>query len=230
MDTLSQGTGIGLYLSYNLAELLGGELRLDADYDSGFQGNVGTRFVVDLCTEPIEHELKHLDEAGSGSKVTAETMETSDTALLLDERDLTLPENLNVLFVDDDPILRKLFARTIRTVAPGWSIREAANGETAIRLTKEQHFDLIFCDMYMPSVLEKPLLGTETVKTLRASGINCRICGLSANDKEAEFLEAGADVFIFKPIPCDPPCLRQELQRILFQEPQTAPCDVRAVD
>jgi len=60
-----------------------------------------------------------------------------------------LPEKLSVLFVDDDPILRKLFARTIKTVAPNWEIREAANGETAVRLTTVEgmHFDLIFMDM-----------------------------------------------------------------------------------
>ena len=70
--------------------------------------------------------------------------------------------------------------------------------------------------MQMASV-EKQLLGTETVRALRSQGVDCRICGLSANDKEVEFLDAGANVFASKPIPCDPPFLRQELQRILFQ-------------
>lgn len=203
--------------------LLGGELKLDSDYNCGFEGNPGTRFIVNLRTEPIEHVHKQLDETASGSKGTAETQETGDTVLLLDDNDDSgLSENLNVLFVDDDPILRKLFSRTIKTVAPQWNIREAANGETAIRLTQEQHFDLIFMDMYMASV-EKQLLGTEAVKVLRARGVRCRICGLSANDKETEFLEAGADVFASKPIPCDPPFLRQELQRILYQSDSSAP-------
>lgn len=65
--------------------------------------------------------------------------------------------------------------------------------------------------------VEKQLLGTQAVEALRARGVDCRICGLSANDKEAEFLDAGADIFVVKPLPCDPPYLRQELQRILFQ-------------
>jgi CheY-like chemotaxis protein len=119
------------------------------------------------------------------------------------------------LFVDDDPVLRKLFIRTAKTVAPGWSFREASNGETALRLVETESFDLIFMDMYMASV-EKQLLGTETVVALRKKGVHCRICGLSANDKESEFLEAGADVFTFKPFPCEPRTLAKELYRVLY--------------
>jgi len=51
---------------------------------------------------------------------------------------------------------------------------------------------------------------------LRANGITCRICGLSANDKEEEFLEAGADVFTMKPFPCETHAMTKELGRVLF--------------
>jgi CheY-like chemotaxis protein len=175
-----------------------GEIKLDEDYDSGVPGNPGTRFVVNLKQPPIDvtvlqdyhtHHTNHTSMGGTG-----ETVPLSD-----DEESLPheLPESLSVLFVDDDPILRKLFSRTIRTVVPSWSIREAANGETALHLVETDHFDLIFMDMYMASV-EKQLLGTEAVRELRKRGVDCRICGLSANDKEMEFLQAGADSFCFK--------------------------------
>ena len=114
--------------------------------------------------------------------------------------------------------------RSLRLVAPGWTVREAASGETAIRLVEETQFDLIFCDMYMASV-EKQLLGSETVSELRSLGVSCKICGLSANDKEAEFKDAGADAFLFKPIPCDANALTLALRRILFQETQGADLD-----
>jgi DNA-binding response OmpR family regulator len=58
------------------------------------------------------------------------------------ERDL--PEQLSVLFVDDDKILRKLFARSINRVLPGWKVQEAASGETAIQKADSESFDLIF--------------------------------------------------------------------------------------
>mmetsp|Transcript_42487 Transcript_42487/g.102348 ORF Transcript_42487/g.102348 Transcript_42487/m.102348 type:complete len:947 (+) Transcript_42487:339-3179(+) len=198
LDSLSQGTGIGLFLCKNLVELMHGEISLDESYDSGIPGNLGTRFVVNLKQEAIDaHTLHDYDRVGTKS-----VDGTGDTHPLDDEEMLSvpadLPESLSVLFVDDDAILRKLFKRTLLTVAPQWKIREASNGETALQLVENnEHFDLIFMDMYMASV-EKQLLGTEAVRELRNRGINARICGLSANDKESDFIEAGADAFSFK--------------------------------
>lgn len=68
----------------------------------------------------------------------------------------------------------------------------------------------------MPSVT-KPLLGTETVLALRQKGVQCKICGQSANDKQAEFLEAGTDAFSIKPLPTNKRALVQELYRVLNQ-------------
>jgi hypothetical protein len=61
------------------------------------------------------------------------------------------------------------------------------------------------------------LLGTETVHALRANGFKNRICGLSANNVEDQFLQAGADAFMFKPFPCEGGALLSELHRILSQ-------------
>ena len=115
----------------------------------------------------------------------------------------------------------------MKVLAPQWDVREAANGETAIQLTEETKFDLIFVDMYMASV-EKTLLGTETVAALRNNGVDCRICGLSANDKEEDFYEAGADAFMFKPFPCESEALRRALIRILYKD--NVACGGDAVD
>ena len=196
---------------------MNGEIYLDDDYDSGIAGHPGTRFVVDLQSGSIEPPVLDIPKTdsfrGDGNTNCSESQSTEDENSLPTE----LPENLNVLFIDDDSVLRKLFVRSIRNVAPGWSVREAASGETAVRLVEEEDFDLIFCDMYMASV-EKQLLGTETVAVLRSNGVTARICGLSANDKESEFKDAGADFFLFKPIPCDVNALSQTIRRILYQD------------
>jgi CheY-like chemotaxis protein len=203
---------------------MGGEISLDNDYDSGVPGCIGTRIVVDLITEPIDsNHLHEYDSSWHELDHEADSGETAGLTLSEDEESFrpeqTLPEKLSVLFVDDDAILRKLFMRTVLTVAPHWDIREASNGETALRLVDSHHFDLIFMDMYMASV-QKQLLGTEAVKALRAKGVTCRICGLSANDKGKEFLKAGADAFTYKPFPCAPRPLTNELCRILYSNPE----------
>ena len=146
-----------------------------------------------------------------------------------------LPKNLSVLFVDDDMVLRKLFSRVLKKINPTWNCKEASSGEAAIELLtsnaecnggfEDEHgnaqqecdcgFDLIFMDQYMASV-QKQLLGTETVRAIRAKGFNKPIiCGLSANDVEDAFYHAGSDAFMFKPFPCKKDVLEKELLKVI---------------
>jgi CheY-like chemotaxis protein len=113
-----------------------------------------------------------------------------------------------------------MFKRAVLRVAPLWSIEEASNGETALQMVDNKTFDLIFLDQYMASV-EKQLLGTETARALRAKGVDSFITGLSANDMESPFLQAGANAFMFKPFPCKTDELRQTLQRLLEMKKQS---------
>jgi len=127
-----------------------------------------------------------------------------------------LPENLTCRFVDDDKMLRKLFARAVKKVAPSWKIQEASSGEEALRICEESpSFNLIFMDQYMASTEESKMLGSGTVEELRQKGVNSKICGLSANDVKALFLQAGADIFLMKPMPCKPVDLKATLSKIL---------------
>jgi signal transduction histidine kinase/CheY-like chemotaxis protein len=203
LDVLSQGTGIGLCLCKNLVELLKGDIWLDEKYDSGIAGCPGARFVIQLNTPPLQ--LVHDDSSGEVKE---------EDAFCLNGEFEELPEKLSVLFVDDDHVLRKLFARAVQKVAPSWKTDEAANGETAIQRVDSENFDLIFIDQYMAST-EKQLLGTETTRVLRSKGVKSIICGLSANDMEQAFLRAGADAFVMKPLPCGKNELKRELIRIL---------------
>jgi CheY-like chemotaxis protein len=114
-------------------------------------------------------------------------------------------------------VLRKLFSRSVTKVAPTWKIDEAANGETALRLVKLEPYDLMFIDLHM-AITKKQLLGTETVRALRANGFKNTICGLSANDTEESFIGAGADYFVSKPISCNKSELEVVLDGILSSD------------
>lgn len=255
LDSLSQGTGLGLSLCKILVRLMGGAIWLDDTYDSGVEGRPGSRFVIDLCSPPMyldekseetdDVDAKSTNSCGKiggvveelgGSTVSTKgilssvfpapmktTLETSAA------QQQSLPPSLSVMFVDDDPILRKLLVRGVRAIAPGWEIQEAASGETALRLAatsdgdddegKEESknpmkYDLIFMDQYMAS-MEKQLLGTETTHSLRSQGVKSIICGLSANDIADDFFAAGANAFICKPMPVKKDVLRHLLLEIL---------------
>ena len=202
---MQQGTGLGLSLCKRLSELLGAEISHDRTYNCGVEGFKGTRFIIDLKKPPA---------------VLAEALDSTVRPSLfpINDRDnqVDLPDSLSVLFVDDDIILRKLFARAIKRCAPNWSVQEVASGESAVRMIdQEQSFDVIFMDQYMAGVGRKQLLGTETVRLLRSKGVSSFVCGLSANQLEASFIEAGANAFIMKPLPADPKQLGTILSEIL---------------
>ena len=117
-----------------------GQIYLDEDFDCGLPGRPGSRFVVELkkpSGEFVPEEMLHLLHGG----------DVTNRSHCSTEYPRELPTKLSVLFVDDDPILRKLFSRTVKTVAPEWTIREASNGETALQIVEQNNFDLIFMDM-----------------------------------------------------------------------------------
>lgn len=232
LDMLSQGTGVGLCLCKSLIDAMGGEISLDESFRSGVTDNPGVSFVIALNQPQLQLDAfeKKDEEEGKVDGVYAVESPSfeksaSNGPIVVNEKpsealQFTLPDSLKVLFVDDDNMIRKLFCRAVKRVAPGWSIQEAANGETALRLVEENEFDLIFMDMYMASV-NKQLLGTEAIQALRSRGIKSRICGLSANDLEDDFLKVGADFFLLKPMPCKKDELTKELCRIVL-----GPCAV----
>ena len=208
LDVLNQGTGIGLSLSRKLVDLMGYEIWLDQEYRSGFGDNLGACFVIDMKQEPLSDDsamIKNDDTPGAVPE------DSEDTATSEHEE---LPENISVLLVDDAYVLRKLYRRSLERVGAGWTIAEAANGETALQLTETESYDLIFVDQYMASH-DKQLLGTETIREMRARGVASILCGLSANDLHQPFLDVGADGFMIKPFPTSDNELRKELHKLL---------------
>jgi CheY-like chemotaxis protein len=224
VDVLNHGAGIGLSVCKHLAELMGAEIWCDETYDSGIDGCPGARFVVNLKKPPLHCEgdatmpigaLASNDSGVATGRIKKVESESPQIAMQ-DPVEQILPDSLSVMFVDDDFVLRKLFIRAVKKVAPEWQVEEAANGETALQMIDDGgKFDLIFMDQYMASV-EKQLLGTEATRALRSRGVTSKICGLSANDTEESFLEAGANAFMMKPFPCDKMGLTRELLSVLY--------------
>jgi hypothetical protein len=134
LDSLSQGTGIGLSLCQDLAKLMNGYIDLDENFESGVDGCPGARFVVHLNTAPMDlHESDDVRGHDTTSLSTSQSLHD-------------LPQDLRILFVDDDLVLRKLFCRSVKRITPHWDVQEASNGETAVRFVKEceRPFDIIF--------------------------------------------------------------------------------------
>jgi len=57
-------------------------------------------------------------------------------------------DELEILVADDVPDVRQVIADTLRM--EGHRVTTASNGDSAIRLLREHHFDLVFTDLNMP--------------------------------------------------------------------------------
>ena len=143
---------LGLYID--------AELYLDDKFESGVPNWPGTRFVLQLSQTPmgVENQVDgsmqfsirdpSLRDIHSKNVKDASRSERLVYSIRESYRE-DLPEDLSVLFVDDDSILRRMFSRLLNNAAPTWTIHEASNGETALRILDDQSFDIIFVDQYM---------------------------------------------------------------------------------
>lgn len=132
-DEAPEGTGLGLVISRELVQRMGGSLEVSSSLD------VGTTFSVQLeaqaCSPP---------ETGTPSP------EESMVAITKSPVDSDSVCALRVLVVDDLAINRRVASLTLRRL--GCDVDEAQDGETSVRMANKKAYDCIFMDLRMPGM------------------------------------------------------------------------------
>ena len=85
---------------------------------------------------------------------------------------------LEILLVDDDAAFRTMLRKTL--VNAGYGVREAADGEAAVRLYREKASDLILTDLVMPQ-----MSGRRFADSLRAAHPNIKVVFISGYLEES---------------------------------------------
>lgn len=99
-----------------------------------------------------------------------------------------------LLVVEDEPILRRLLARTL---AGAGEVVEAGNGKEAWGIVQRESFDAVVSDISMPE-----MNGVSLLRTLRENGIGVPVLFLSAYESDESVREArrlGGNRFLSKP-------------------------------
>lgn len=173
------GTGLGLSLSRNLADLLGGSIEVSS------KEGLGSTFTLHVATGDVNTKDMILND--------------NNFPAIQEWHPFVIPAGKcagEVLLADDIPDNQALLSLYIKK--SGANITVVGNGKLALIAAMKKKYDLIFMDMQMP-VLD----GISAVRLLREKGYTHPIVALTANamieDKQA-CLAAGCDDFVSKPI------------------------------
>ena len=109
---------------------------------------------------------------------------------------------MNVLFIEDDPMNRRVVGDMLDVA--GATMTEAENAEIGLRLIGEQDFDMALVDLRMPG-----MDGITAIREIRArpdAKAKLPIIVVTADtaiDLRERCLAAGADEVLFKPVAMD---------------------------
>ncbi len=190
------GSGLGLHLSKQLANLLGGDIIVNSEIDKG------SCFTLSVSVGEVT-PLKLVD-----TKPDVSTSIAPASPILNDDI-----VSGRVLLAEDNIDNQELISIYINNA--GAEVDIAENGLEAVTMAMKQAYDLIIMDMQMP-VMD----GMEAAKTLRARGYEGPIVALTANafhEFADKCKDAGCCAFLSKPVD------RQRFYQVLYKYlgPQT---------
>lgn len=183
--SMAIGAGIGLHLTRELVDLLGGKIRAESPIHLDAE-RPGSRFTVQLPVERGTVEAVVSDLSDLSDRPDRTTNQTSDSA---DETPL-------ILIVEDDVGIRDVICDGLKDAG---RIITAENGRLGLQAAKERVPDLIITDVMMPE-MDGIALCRELKNSLETSHIPVVMLTAKASvESQLCGLKTGADDYITKP-------------------------------
>jgi signal transduction histidine kinase/CheY-like chemotaxis protein/HPt (histidine-containing phosphotransfer) domain-containing protein len=157
------GTGLGLFITKSLVELMGGVVELQSTL------GVGSKFSVTIACQECEGTCNSINDID-----------------LVDHQLVIIPSLYgNILLVEDTEVNRQLI--TFNLQQTGAQIDSAKNGLEGLQMALSGEYDLILMDIQMPV-----MGGKEALKSLQQLGVSTPIYALTANVMPSDILEYAA--------------------------------------
>jgi len=184
---LGKGTGLGMFITFDLLQLMGGVIDVESEV------KIGTTVTILLPQEIAAHEPIGVEKAENIRYFKADAWETTKKQK---HTPVSLPHG-RVLVVDDVDI--NLFVAKGLMEPYEMQIETSTSPlATIVKIKNGYVYDIIFMDHMMPE-----MDGIEATRTLRELGYTNPIVALSANalvGQSEVFLLNGFDDFLTKPI------------------------------
>jgi two-component system chemotaxis response regulator CheY len=131
-------------------------------------------------------------------------MDIATNAITGNEIGEQMPQNLNVLIVDDSSAIRKILQRVLQqTELPIGAVYEAGDGMEALAVLKDKTVGLIFSDINMPNMDGLQLLGNLRANDAWKQIPVLMITTEGSKAKVMEALDLGAIGYVRKPFTPD---------------------------
>ncbi|MEJ7930051.1 PAS domain-containing protein [Ramlibacter sp. AN1015] len=198
ISTSHGGTGLGLFISRRLAELMGGTLTLDSEADQGTTATLSVAFeVAGNKAAPVERvgdaARQRLDSLIAHRPSVPSIPEAESAGTLL-------------LVVDDHPINRMVLLRQTRAI--GFAAEAVADGAQALSAWESGRFAAILTDCNMPGIsgfdLTRTIRAREAASAMRTPIIGCTANALASAMRAC--LDAGMDDAVIKPVALEDLC------------------------
>ncbi len=166
------GTGLGLSIVKNLLELMGSKINLES------QLGKGSKFWFNITFE-----------------VSEDLSEEKNPKNIIYDVDYVALENRKILVVEDNKINQMITRKILEKNKMQCMV--ADNGMDAIKLVKENEFDVVLMDIHMPGIS-----GIEATQKIRAFNKELPIIALTAvtiDENLDDFYRAGFNEIIPKP-------------------------------
>lgn len=179
-----QGTGLGLNLTKNLVELMGGKIEVTSEYEKG-----------SVFTAIIPQQIINMEPMGNFTEKYQQFIRSTELSNYM-----VLAPKAKVLVVDDVDMNLKVAQSYIRQT--GAKVDLASSGAACLAMIYREKYDIIFLDHMMPE-----MDGVETLKAMKQvndhMNVDTPVIALTANailGAKERYVEEGFTDYLSKPI------------------------------